>query len=284
MMVNSRNSSCRCAIEWDVAGVTDRGRARDNNQDQFLIARLDRSATILDTSVRRDRFDEISGPSSALLLAVADGVGGTDAGAEASDTAMSTLTQNVVAVANCYYSLDAGSENDLIDRLERSVEEAHQAVREQTSPGTTAATTLTMVLLVGDRAYVLHVGDTRVYWLRASGMKMVTRDQTLAQELIDHGRLDENELETSPFGNVLVQALGSGRAIPAVGVIDLDPGDSLLLCSDGLTRHVDDRELEDLLSEKDSAKASCETMLERALEEGGLDNITVIVARARSQA
>ena len=110
----------------------------------------------------------------------------------------------------------------------------------------------------------------------------MTRDQTIAQDLVDQGVLAPDRVAKSPFSNVLASAIGAESALPEVSRVRIDPGCRFLLCSDGLTKHVKDEEIADELHALTSSEQSCRRLLDLALERGGSDNVTVLIARATS--
>ena len=140
------------------------------------------------------------------------------------------------------------------------------------------ATTLTMVTLVWPRAYVIHLGDSRGYFLRRGSLKQLTRDQTMGNYLVDIGAVTEQHAEKAGLYNVLSSAVG-GDFVPSVGVVDLADGDALLLCTDGLTKHVSDERIAEILGSR-TAEAAVHSLIDAALDGGGTDNITVVVAKA----
>jgi protein phosphatase len=142
------------------------------------------------------------------------------------------------------------------------------------------ATTLTLYLGIWPRAYLLQVGDSRCYLLRNGELIQITRDQTMAQELIDLGVLSRANASGSRFAHTLSSSIGGSQTVPVVTRFEMTWGNVLLLCSDGLTHHVSDERLAERLRSMTSAKQVCEDLLRDALDGGGKDNITVIVGRA----
>ena len=138
-----------------------------------------------------------------------------------------------------------------------------------------------MVAVLWPRAYLVQVGDSRCYRLRNGRLERVSKDQTIAQELLDAGALSPAEAEISPYRSVLAHALGGPQAVPQTTATDCKWEDVLLLCSDGLTRHVSEAEIRDELVGLMSAEQSCQRLIAKALERGGEDNITVVVGRLR---
>jgi serine/threonine protein phosphatase PrpC len=142
------------------------------------------------------------------------------------------------------------------------------------------ATTLTLYLGVWPRAYLLQVGDSRCYLFRNGELRQLTRDQTMAQELIDLGVLTRSETPPARLARTLSSSLGGRQTAPVVTRFDMNWGTVVLLSSDGLTNHVSDDRIRDRLATMGSARQACEDLLAEALEDGGSDNISIIVGRA----
>ena len=143
------------------------------------------------------------------------------------------------------------------------------------------ATTLTMAVIVWPWLYVVQVGDSRAYFCVNGRLQQITRDQTIGQELVDQGILPSERLAISPFRNVLSSALGADLAVPVVTRVDVrERGSLLVMCSDGLTKHVSDDELQTACLDITSSEKLVRDLLDLALERGGTDNITIIAARA----
>lgn len=274
------------AADVDVFGLTDRGKLRKSNQDQFLIGSLHKLLRVHQTSLpEADRATLVS-ESRGYIFLVADGVGGRPDGAVASGTALRTIAHYVTNLTDLYRRLDSNKEATFLTELQQSVVRSHQvlleeALRQGGGPG--GATTLTMVAVLWPRAYLVQVGDSRCYRLRGGELERVSKDQTVAQALVDAGALSATEAATSPLRNVLSSALGGDEAMPQTTVADLTWDDVMLLCTDGLTRHVSDQEIEAELKRIQSAEQSCRRLLKLALERGGTDNVTVVIGRLRSR-
>jgi protein phosphatase len=142
------------------------------------------------------------------------------------------------------------------------------------------ATTLTLWIGVWPRAYLLQVGDSRFYVLRDGELTQISRDQTLAQDLIDQGVFTRADAQHSKLANILASAIGGPQAAPIVTRLDQRWGDIGLLCSDGLTKHVPDERIRERLLAMTSARQACEALLADALDAGGTDNISIVVGRA----
>jgi protein phosphatase len=271
-------------VRLDVAGATDAGKARENNEDQYLIAGLRRVVEIEETSIPLEGRLEFTRGASALLLLVADGVGGGKGGEEASSRTLDTIVRYVAGSSLFFSNLDKEGQHALLQDLTLSVQWSHAAVRNEAAGRASLqgmATTLTMVLVLWPRAYVVQIGDSRCYHLRPPAIRQLTKDQTMAQDMIEQGLLPAAAAERSPLSHVLSQAVGNRESEiwPEISSLDLEPGDSLLLCTDGLTKHVADARIAEVMAKADSAKEACASLIDAALRDGGSDNVTVVVTR-----
>jgi protein phosphatase len=265
----------------DVFGRTDIGRRRERNEDHFLTARLGKTLEVQQSNLEAGDWIRGLATTEAWLLMVADGVAGSTSGDEASSTAVRMLAEHLGHVVSCYYHADVETEHEFLAGLEEAVDRAHQKVLDDaTRGGGSAATTLTLVTMVWPRAYLVHIGDSRCYHLRHGRLRQVTQDQTLAELMVDTGAMTADAATAAGMDNVLTSAIGSKSARPTIGLIDLEIGDSIVVCSDGLTRHVGDDYMLATLTEEESAEAACNRLVDAALAGGGRDNISVIVARA----
>ncbi len=268
--------------DLDLFGLTHQGLVRSENQDHFLIGTLHRELAVHGTSLPMSQL-LLRGERLATFGVVADGVGGTAGGAAASQRAVETIAQYVQSTLRCFSVADPNHEPAFVDALRAAALEAHTAVRAIGSDAEDygPATTLTMAIGVWPRAYVLQVGDSRCYVYGDGALRRLTRDQTVAQDFVDSGTLKAEEVARSPYRNVLSSAIGGRNADPVVSALNQRRDNVVLLCSDGLTRHVTDEELGVALASIRSAEQVCQDLLRLALERGGTDNITIIVGRAR---
>ena len=268
--------------EIDVYGLTHTGMVRADNQDHFLIASLHRQMRVIRTSLPDLGEATQDTDRLAFLMMVADGVGGGVAGEEASRFALEAIAGYVTNSAHAYYTADSSDDDAFRETLEAAATRVHDALTQRASarPGRRGmATTLTLYLGVWPRIYLLQVGDSRYYSLRKGALIQVSRDQTMAQELIDMGVLTRTDHKIARFANVLSSAIGGTQTNPVVTGVQNDWDSVHLLCSDGLTRHVSDDRMRARLSAMTSAREACELLVQDALSEGGRDNITVIVCR-----
>jgi PPM family protein phosphatase len=268
----------------DSAGATDIGKVRQQNEDQYLIATLRRVVEIEETSIPTEGRLGFTRGANALLLLVADGVGGGKGGEEASSRTLDTIVRYVAGSSLFFSNLDPEGQRALLQDLTLSVQWSHAAVRNQAAERTSLqgmATTLTMALVLWPRAYVVQIGDSRCYHLRPPAIRQVTKDQTMAQEMIDKGLLPAAAADRSPLSHVLSQAVGhqESEIWPEISALDLEPGDTLLLCTDGLTKHVAEAAIAEALAKASSAREACGGLVDAALQDGGSDNVTVVVTR-----
>lgn len=269
--------------EIDVHGLTHIGKVRRENQDHFLICSLRKEMVVHQTSLpSTDRLE--AGPERLAFLAmVADGVGGGIRGEEASRMALEAVTHYVAGTMRCYYAASSEDDGEFTEALQQVALTCHADIRrrgEEDPDYQGMATTLTLFLGVWPKAYLLQVGDSRCYIYRNGELAQLTRDQTMAQELIDLGVLSSAEAAPARLAHTLSSSLGGRQSAPAVSRLDMTWGTVVLLCSDGLTAHVSDDRIRELLRAMTSAKQVCDDLLREALESGGSDNITIIVGRA----
>lgn len=271
--------------EIDVWGLTHPGKVRKDNQDHYLLASLHRQIHVHGTSIPGPHNFELGDERIAFLAMVADGVGGRSHGEEASRIALEEATQYVTSSTLCWYQGDA-REEAFIDLLQQAATRSHERVLERAGADQDhagMATTLTLWIGVWPWYYLLQVGDSRYYLYRQGSLTQVTRDQTMAQDLVDQGVLARSALARSPFANVLSSAIGGQQTAPVVTRIASDWDNVHLLCSDGLTKHVSDERIAERLATMTGARQCCEALLQDALDGGGTDNITIIVGRAVSR-
>jgi protein phosphatase len=271
--------------ELDLFGLTHPGKVRKDNQDHFLLCTVHPQVVVHGTSLPNPEQLPLRGERLATIFLVADGVGSSRAGGEASQLAVEAITRYVSSTLRCYHTAGSAEEGKFYAALKAAALEAHDAVRSEAAQQPEAmrmATTLTVAIAVWPWVYVVQVGDSRCYYYWDGVLRQVTRDQTMAQDLVDRGALPADRVSTSPFTNVLISSIGGEEATPEVSRFDVSrPGTVLLLCSDGLTKHASDEEIAAELGRMESSEQLCHTLLDLALERGGKDNITVLAGRVR---
>ncbi len=267
--------------ELDLFGLTHRGKVRKENQDHFLLATLHRQLVIHGTSLPGPDRLETRSERLATVMLVADGVGGGVAGGEASRIAAESVSRYVTSTMQCLH-LAGNADEELERSLHEAALRAHDAVKAESAGAPGMATTLTLAIAMWPWLFIVQVGDSRCYHFCGGELRQLTRDQTIGQSLVDAGVMTRQTLARSPYSNVLSSAIGGGQAAPVVTRIDIrERGCVVLLCSDGLTKHVEDHEIEARAGAMASCEQLCRGLLDLALERGGTDNITVLAGRAR---
>jgi serine/threonine protein phosphatase PrpC len=272
--------------KMDCYGLTNTGQKRPENEDQFLIADLNKSMLIHQTSLSHEDHTRLFGGSQGKLLLVADGMGGHADGQRASALAVQTLSNYVLNTMPWFYRLPECPGADMEEELKSALEECQRQVESagEVEPSRRKmGTTLTLAYLLWPRLYVVHAGDSRCYLLRQSRLEQITHDHTVAQQMVDRGALNPADVEGSRFSHMLWNCIGGGShdLNPDVYKAGLKIGDTLLLCSDGLSKVVSPADIREVLARPISAEAACEELVTRANAAGGPDNITVVVAHFR---
>ena len=263
-------------------GVSDTGHIRASNEDHFLIARIGRYFETVGTSLPPGevpaRADE-----AGYALVVADGMGGHAAGELASRMTIRELVRMALALPDWIVRLEDATVGQATKRSEHRIVKAHAALRAEgrREPDLKGmGSTVTAARNMGRMLQIAHVGDSRAYLLRQGQLTRLTRDHTYVQMLVDRGLLTRDAAMRSTSRHVLVNAVGGVNESVQVDVehLQLENGDRVLLCSDGLSDLVDDETIRMLLVDAPTAEQACNTLLTRALDEGGRDNVTAVVA------
>ena len=282
--VDTRNLQRPLPSEIDVFGLTDCGRVRQTNADHFLVASLHRVMKIHSTSLGDGKLPPLESDVRGYFILVADGVGGLSTAGDGSALAIQTIAQYILFSSEDAASRNPAREKELVAQLRKSVMRGHKVLRtlsdEHPVGGTT--TTLTMLTVVWPRAYVVHAGDSRCYRVRRGELHRLTTDQTMAEVMVQAGAMSEEAAAASRLSHVLWSALGSTEVAPELYVTDCERTDVILLCTDGLTRHVTEDEIRQRLGANESAETTARSLVDLALERGGVDNVTVVVGRIRN--
>ncbi len=270
-------------VRVDVAARTHPGLVRPNNEDHFFVTKLSRALeTMLSSLPDGDvpkRAEEVN-----YAMVVADGMGGHAAGETASRLAISALVSLALDLPYWILKLEDGDDAAAVEQRAREIVQQVAAVMfkrgHEDSELRGMGSTLTAVRSLGRDLLIVHVGDSRAYLFRAGALHRLTKDHTYAQMLVDCGRLEACDVNTSGVRHVLTNALGGSTQDVDVDVdlIRLEDHDRLLLCSDGLSDLVEDDEITRTLAELPGSDAACDRLLQMALDRGGRDNITAIVA------
>jgi len=258
-------------IKITAFGKTDVGLIREHNEDNFLLANVD---TGLRTSSPDEDLDFELGPKGALFL-VCDGMGGAAAGEVASTMAVDSISSDMEAAARIQCDSFARG-------LRRAIETANEKINTQSRVNQNErgmGTTCTAVGLVDSRLVVGQIGDSRCYVLRAGELVQITKDQSLAWQLIEAGAMTVEEAKSFEHANIILQALGVQERVDVVlSSVELCRGDVVLVSSDGLHGPVTDDEMRDILLAEPDPKRACEILIGKALDREGPDNVTVVVA------
>jgi PPM family protein phosphatase len=271
-------------VQVDVAGMSHQGLVRPNNEDHFLVARLGRFLETMMTNLPEGVLPRIFDETAYGML-VADGMGGMAAGEVASSMALITLMELVASTPDWVMKIDQRENADTV--LRRMVErfrKIDEALKEETRNDPRLVgmgTTLTVAASLGADLFVGHIGDSRAYLLRGDKLHQLTRDDTMAQALIDAGIAQPKDRATHAMRHVLTAAIGStGEGLdPEVHRMHLNEGDQVMLCTDGLTEMVEDETIAQTLRTASTADEACRAVIDLALKNGGKDNVTVVVAR-----
>ena len=227
---------------------TDVGRQRSHNEDSVLATELQ---------------------NGAVLLAVADGMGGHAAGDVASEVALKTFEEHLA---------DASADmiGDWEEHLDAAVTAANEAILEEQDEQSDMGTTLVAAVIDDGTAIVANVGDSRAYGLTQSDIEQISVDQSFVQELIEEGHIDEEEAEDHPQRNVISQALGRDEEIDT-DFYQVSDVDTVLLCSDGLTEEVDDSTIHKRAVTASTHEEAAIELISTANDNGGSDNVSVVI-------
>jgi len=246
----------------DLWGITDCGKVRRQNQDVFKI------------------FSEEE--KNIAVLVVCDGMGGARAGHIASLLAADTFIEYMEEYAN-----DVGSQSDIAAKMKEAVIIANKAVYEKSIENpefSGMGTTLTAAISTSGGEVVVNIGDSRLYHVTSHSITQVTKDHSVVEDMISRGDLTRTEARRHPNRNLITKALGTNKSEePDVFSLNLNEGEYLLLCSDGLSNVVFDSEILFELQQDGSAKESCEKLVEMALLRGAPDNVTAIVYKKQKK-
>lgn len=268
--------------EIDACGLTHPGLVRAANADHFLVASFHRTMRVHATSLGGALGPQET-QNRGFLLLVADGVGGADDAGEGAARAVRSVAEFLLHETEICSQLAVDRRDEAVSSLRASVIKAHQTLVDtsEIEARDRRATTLTMYAAFWPVAFVLHVGDSRLYRFRDGVLERLTTDQTVAQMMVDAGAMSAEAAERSQLKHVLWSAVGSAEVVPEVVVTDCTRRGVVLLCTDGLTKHVSDDEIASYMSRHAPTQATCKALIDLALERGGTDNVTVVMARTR---
>jgi protein phosphatase len=270
-------------VQLDVAALSDKGKIREQNEDHYFVARAGRHCTTMMTNVPPADVPSQFGETGYLMV-VADGMGGHAGGEVASRLAIAALINITLHVPDWILRLDDEHAQKLMDRTAARVNQVHDVLKEKArlDPRLRGmGTTMTAAFSLGNDLFVAQVGDSRAYLFRDGSLQLLTRDQTHAQRLADLGAISQQDVACHRLRHILTNALGSSQSEVDTEIRrwQLVDGDRLLLCTDGLTDMIDDAGIAAVLARETRSSEACRLLVERALANGGRDNVTVVLAR-----
>ena len=265
-------------------GATDKGQVRPNNEDQFLVAQLSKALRVVRTSLPQPKTRHSSDCSH--LFIVADGMGGHAAGEQASALAIDSVETYVLEALKWFAHNEGEDDDKLLAEFRLALGQAHERVRSEAVEHPELhgmGTTLTLAYSLNDQLYVAHVGDSRCYLFRERVLFSVTQDHTLVEEMVRKGMLKPEEAANHRWRHVITSTVGGESAKVRIDVhrLHLQPGDVVLLCSDGLTEMQTGDEIAAILQQAMAAggpETACQQLIAAANAAGGRDNVTAVVA------
>ena len=280
-METAQQSECEPLLTVRSFGLTDRGKVRESNEDNFLIAVLLKALQIKLTSLPQPKFQHSSDRS--YLFVVADGMGGRAAGERASASAIDSVESFVLDSLKWFAKCKGAAQDQVLADFQSALRQANSRVQAEAaeSPDLQGmGTTLTLAYCLNGVLFVAHAGDSRCYLCRNSALHRLTRDHTFVEDLIRQGMLTPEQALRHPLRHVITNAIGGGYLQIDVEVhkLHLEAGDRLLLCSDGLMAAMPGREKSRRFSRTATdPEQACRQLVDCANDAGGKDNTTVIV-------
>jgi serine/threonine protein phosphatase PrpC len=270
-------------VDVEFGALSHPGKVRENNEDHYLVTRRSRTRQVLASNLP-EGYLPVSADDNAYVIVVADGLGGEAFGELASKLALRTAWD--LSMSEIKWTLKVGEREvqELKEKAELYFQLIDRALIQEGRVKPQMAgmgTTLTFAYTIGSNAFVFHVGDSRAYLFRGDRLIRLTRDHTVAQKLVDAGVLTPESVATSSFRNMLTNCLGCSKEGVKVEMrhIRVEDGDVLLLCSDGLTDMVDEDAMSKTLNAHVVPQEACQALLDQALDNGGRDNVTMVLAR-----
>lgn len=269
---NSAEPSARPQVLVHVFGRTDVGMVRDHNEDNFIIADLSTRNRSIQPDVQHHCIGEYGS-----VFAVCDGMGGAAAGEVASQISVDTIYEMMEA------DTPPRDDEDLARRLDEAICDAGRRIHAEAKANASRrgmGTTATVAVIVGDRLIFGQVGDSRAHIVRNGILVQTTKDQSLVQQLIDANQLTVEEARNFDRSNIILQALGTSEEVHVdITSTVLRKGDVLVVCSDGLSGMVEPEDIRDVVLSIPNPIEACQKLTQMACDNGGDDNITVIVAK-----
>jgi protein phosphatase len=263
-------------------GVSDQGKVRAGNEDQFLIAELSKAMRIWQTSLPEPKLKH--GEERAHLFLVADGMGGHNAGEQASALAVLAIEQFTLNTFKWFFEADGAGAQSVLTQFQTALKQADAQIVEESTANPALSgmgTTLTMAFHLGAQLCLVHVGDSRAYLYRSGELHQLTEDHTVTAGLVKAGELRPDQVAGHRFRHVITNVVGGhelGVRVEA-RAFEVEAGDRLVLCSDGLTEEVTNEVIAAVLTAQAEPEAAATTLLAKANDGAARDNITVVVVR-----
>jgi len=275
-------NAARQVLEVHAFGLTDIGCVRESNEDQFLVAELAKTMRISHTSLPDPKVQ--FGNEHAHLFLVADGMGGHNAGECASAMAVTAIQQFTLNTLKWFFHPGGDDAQRVLTQFQKALREAEARIFEESAERpelTGMGTTVTMAYHLDSQLCIVHAGDSRAYTFEEGELRQVTHDHTVAAELVRRGELKPEEVARTRFRHLITNVVGGNEALHFVEAhaLQLQAGDRLLLCSDGLTEMLTNDAIAATLRDELDPEAGCRKLVTQAKDAGGRDNITVVIAR-----
>ena len=275
-------SSTPITLAVKAFGITDTGKVRATNEDQFLIAELSKRMKVWQTSLPEPKLQV--GEDRAHLFLVADGMGGHQAGERASAIAVAAIEQFTLNTFRWFFAADSPGAQKVLTQFQSALSQADDKILEEAAGNPELAgmgTTLTMAFQLGPQLCIVHVGDSRAYVYRSGELHQLTRDHTVVAELVRSGAIKPDQVAGHHLRHVITNVVGGPHAGVKVEAraFEVQAGDRLLLCSDGLTEMVTNDAIAAALDAELDPEAAAKVLLAQANDAGGRDNITVVIVR-----
>jgi protein phosphatase len=272
----------RPALAVTAFGITDKGRVRPSNEDQFVIAELTKTMHILHTSLPEPKTQ--FGSEHGHLFLVADGMGGARAGEQASALAVVAIEQFTLNTFRWFFHSGGPEAQAVLAQFQTALRQADARILEEAAEHPELSgmgTTVTMAYHLDAQLCVVHVGDSRAYMYEDGELHQVTEDHTVTADMVRRGDLQPEAAARHKFRHLITNVIGGNEALRYVEAhaLQVQAGDRLLLCSDGLTEMLTNEAIAATLHEEPDPEAACKRLVAQANEAGGRDNITVLIVR-----
>ena len=257
-----------------VFAQTDIGKLRKGNEDSFLVVDTTSEHYSSLSEIQKFNFSEQNN-----VFMVADGMGGPAAGEVASLLAVNTVRKEIK-------SKNASNESEFVQVIEDLLQISNRAIYKKAKSHSEMrgmGTTATLSGILNSKLFIGQIGDSRAYLLRKNTITQITKDQSFVNQLVETGAITEEEAETHPKKNLILQALGTQPSVKvAVTSIQLYQNDYLILCSDGLSGVIRKEEMKEIVLSSSDLASACGNLIDLANKKGGPDNITLVIAHFSS--